>query len=173
MLMAGNLGFRIGENKTAPWNFCPVFMNIGSALLVISAVMGIPSAMGPKQFHELVMGLPETEYATSYGQPAYKSFGKFLTRLRAEDDSVVLGQVLFDEREMLCEADPETFHVTDHYRNYPYVLARLKRLDAKTLRGYLMRQWRHNAPKKWLKAWEEGTALPPVPKKTAKLRAKK
>ena len=61
---------------------------------------------------------------------------------------------------MLCEADPETFHFTDHYRNYPYVLARLKRLDAKTLRSYLERQWRHNAPKKWLKAWDEGLPLP-------------
>lgn len=129
--------------------------------------------MGPKQFHELVLGFPETEYATSYGQPAYKAFGKFLTRLRAEDDSVVLGQVSLDERDIICEADPETFHVTDHYRNYPYVLARLKRLDAKTLRGYLTRQWRHNAPKKWLKAWDEGTALPPVPKTTAKPRTRK
>lgn len=116
--------------------------------------------MGPKQFHDLVMGFPETEYGTSYGQPAYKAFGKFLTRLRAEDDSVVLGQVSLDERELLCEADPETFHVTDHYRNYPYVLARLKRLDAKTLRGYLTRQWRHNAPAKWLKAFDAGTELP-------------
>jgi hypothetical protein len=148
-------------------------MNIGSALLVICAVMGIANAMGPKQFHDLVMGFPETECATSYGQPAYKSFGKFLTRLRSEDDSVVLGQVSLDEREILCQADPETFHVTDHFRNYPYVLARLKQLDAKTLRGYLTRQWRHNAPKKWLKAWEEGTALPPIPKKAAKSRAKK
>ena len=135
--------------------------------------MGIANAMGPKQFHDVVMGFPETEYATSYGQPAYKAFGKFLTRLRAEDDSVVLGQVPLDEREMLCEADPETFHFTDHYKSYPYVLARLKRLDVKTLRGYLTRQWRHNAPKKWLKAWEAGEPLPAVTSKPAKPRARK
>jgi len=129
--------------------------------------------MGPKQFHDLVMSFPETEYGTSYGHPAYKAFGKFLTRLRAEDDSVVLGQVALDEREMLCEADPETFHITDHYRNYPYVLARLKRLDAKTLRGYLTRQWRHNAPRKWLKAWEEGTAQPAPPAMAPRARSRK
>lgn len=116
--------------------------------------------MGPKQFHELVLGFPHTELGTAYGQPAYKAFGKFLTRLRAEDDSVVLGQVSLDEREIICEADPETFHFTDHYRSYPYVLARLKRLDVKTLRGYLTRQWRHNAPAKWLTAFDAGTELP-------------
>jgi hypothetical protein len=128
--------------------------------------------MSPKQFHDLVMSFPETEAGTSYGYPSYKSFGKFLTRLRTEDDSVVLGCVPLDEREMLCEADPETFHVTDHYRSYPYVLARLKRLDAKTLRGYLTRQWRHNAPKKWLKAWDEGQAPASAESKPAKAKPK-
>lgn len=163
-----NLVFGLGENKSGPRFFCPVFMNIGSVLLVFGAVTGVANAMGPKQFHELVMSFPETEAGTSYGYPSYKSFGKFLTRLRKEDDSVVLGRVPLDEREMLCEADPETFHFTDHYKNYPYVLARLKRLDAKTLRGYLTRQWRHNAPKKWLKAWEEGQTLPPAAKAATK-----
>ena len=123
--------------------------------------------MTPKQFHDTVMSFPETELSTSYGEPAYKAFGKFFTRLRKEDDSVVLGQVQLDEREVICEADPQTFHFTDHYRNYPYVLARLKRLDAKTLKGYLTRQWRHNAPAKWLKAWEAGETPPPVAKKPA------
>ncbi len=103
------------------------------------------------------MSFPKTDAAVTYGQPAYKAFGKFFTRLRKEDDSVVLGMVPFDEREMLCEADPETFHFTDHYRNYPIVLARLHRLDAETLRGYLIRQWRHNAPKAWLKTFEAGS----------------
>lgn len=129
--------------------------------------------MGPKQFHDVAMGFPHTELSTSYGQPAYKAFGKFLTRLRSEDDSVVLGQVGLDEREMLCAADPETFHFTDHYRSYPYVLARLKRLDARTLRAYLERQWRHNAPKKWLKAWEEGLPLPAIETKPARSRTGK
>lgn len=124
--------------------------------------------MGPKQFHNVVMAFPETEFTTSYGLPSYKAFGKFLTRLRKEDDSVVLGQVPFDERDMLCEADPETFHFTDHYRNYPYVLGRLKRLDVKMLRGYLTRQWRHNAPKTWLKAYDAGETPPPFVRKTVK-----
>ena len=134
--------------------------------------------MTPAQFQKLILSFPHTELGVSYGHPAYKAFGKFLTRLRSEDNSVVLGQVPFDEREMLCEADPETFHFTDHYRNYPMVLARLKRLDAKTLRGYLTKQWRHNAPKKWLKAWDlrngdEGTGPPALSAKTPGPRPRK
>jgi len=127
--------------------------------------------MTPKQFHAIAGAFPHTEYSTSYGHPAWKAFGKFFTRLRSEDDSVVLGQVPFDEREMLCAADPETFHITDHYRNYPMVLARLNRLKAAELRAYLERQWRHNAPKKWLKDWDSksgaGTQACTAPEKTA------
>lgn len=129
--------------------------------------------MTPAKFHELVMSFPHTELGASHGFPAYKAFGKFFTRLRPEDDSVVLGQVTVDEREILCEADPQTFHFTDHYRNYSFVLARLKRIDARRLRGYLERQWRHNAPKKWLKAWDAGTELPPVTGTAPRKRSRK
>jgi hypothetical protein len=116
--------------------------------------------MTPKQFHDVVMGFPETVAATSYGMPSYKCFGKFFTRLRSEDDSIVLGPVDFDERDMLMAAEPQTFHLTDHYRGYPWVLARLNRVDAKTLRVYLTRQWRKCAPKKWLKAWDAEHGAP-------------
>ncbi len=46
------------------------------------------------------MGFPEAIRILGHGQPSYKSFGKFLTRLRSEDDSVV-SAVSLDEREVL------------------------------------------------------------------------
>lgn len=107
------------------------------------------------EVHALVMSFPEVEEGTSYGKPAYKAFGKFFTRVRAADDSLVIGQVEFDERDFLIEVDPETFHYTDHYKSYPYVLARIAGLDAEQARGLLMRQWRKNAPKRWLTAYDK------------------
>ena len=44
-----------------------------------------------------------------------------------------------EARELLVRADPETFFVTEHYRNYPSVLARLDRLSAADLRKLLAR----------------------------------
>ncbi|MDZ4762656.1 MAG: MmcQ/YjbR family DNA-binding protein [Alphaproteobacteria bacterium] len=106
------------------------------------------------EFRALALSFPETVAATSHGQSSYKSFGKFLTRLRSEDDSIVLGEVDFDERELLCKEEPATFHFTDHYRGYRYVLARLGPMDEARARAYLTRQWRKSAPKRWLKAWD-------------------
>ncbi|MBV8682627.1 MAG: MmcQ/YjbR family DNA-binding protein [Caulobacteraceae bacterium] len=103
----------------------------------------------------IALAYPGVEEGTSYGTPALKANGKFLTRFRAEDESVVLVDVSFDEREMLMEAEPQTFHLTPHYRNYPSVLARLKTLDAATLRNFLERRWRNVSAKKVVRAWEE------------------
>lgn len=114
--------------------------------------------MTPEAFHALVMALPGVEEGTSYGRPAYKVAGKFLTRLRDEDASAVLQEVGFDEREMLIEAAPQTFHFTEHYRNYPIVLARIAHLGPEELRGFLERRWRKIAPRAAVKAWEAARA---------------
>ena len=111
-------------------------------------------AMTPDEVRALVLSFPETEEGTAYGHPAFKAFGKFLTRIRGEDDSLVIVGVGFDEREMLMEAEPEIFHLTPHYQNYPSVLARLSRVDPGTVRGLLERRWRALAPKKFLKAFD-------------------
>jgi hypothetical protein len=108
----------------------------------------------PEEFHALVTAYPGVEEGRSYGRPAYKVAGKLLTRLRDEDASAVLQEVGFDEREMLIAAAPETFHVTEHYRNYPMVLARIEAIGRDELRGLLERRWRKIAPKAAVKAWD-------------------
>lgn len=107
--------------------------------------------------------LPGVEDGTAYGRPCLKAHGKFLTRLFEDGESLVCPAVPFDEREMLIEAEPDVFHVTDHFRNYPYVLVRLPHAHPGTVERLIARQWRATAPKKVLKAWDEAhpTATPP------------
>lgn len=78
-----------------------------------------------------------------------------MTRLFEDGESLVCPGVPFDERDMLVEAEPETFHFTDHFRNYPYVLVRLANAHPGTVERLLARHWRATAPKKVLKAWDE------------------
>ncbi len=103
----------------------------------------------------IILSFPEIEEGSSYGQPSYKVAGKFFTRLRREDQSLVLTDVGFDEREMLMEAEPDTFHLTPHYKDYPCVLARIETLDPGTLKAMLTRIWKRKAPKKLLKLLDE------------------
>jgi len=103
------------------------------------------------QFKKIALSFPGTSEGTSYGHPSILLLGKFFTRLRKEDNSAALSVGSIDERDMLLEADPKTFHITEHYRNYPAVLARLEKLDAATLKTMLERRWRAAVPKKMLK----------------------
>jgi hypothetical protein len=107
--------------------------------------------MTVEEMEAIVMAFPGAEKGMSYGQPSYKVNGKFFTRLRREDASLVLLEVSFDEREMLIEADPETFHFTPHYKDYPSVLARIATLHPGSLKNFLERRWRRIAPKKLVK----------------------
>jgi hypothetical protein len=101
----------------------------------------------------LILSFPEVERSTSYGEPSFKVQGKFFTWLRPQlDDSVVVHLASFDERELLIEMDPGTFHFTDHYRDYPIVLARLASVDPTWLKTMLGRRWRHAAPKRLSRA---------------------
>lgn len=100
------------------------------------------------QIQKIVLSFPGAVEKPSYGKPAFLIEKKFFTRLRADDASLVLFVGSIDERDMLIEADPALFHITDHYKNYPTILARIAKLDAKTLRGMLERRWREIAPKK-------------------------
>ena len=110
--------------------------------------------MTPDEMREIVMSFPGAEEGMSYGSPAFKVNGKFFTRLRREDQSVVLVGIGPDEREMLMEAEPATFHITAHYKDYPAVLARIETLHPGSFRNFLERKWRTIAPKKAVKDWD-------------------
>ena len=114
--------------------------------------------MTPDEMREIIMSFPGAEESMSYGQPAYKVNGKFFTRLRREDQSVVLTGISMDEREMLMEAEPATFHITAHYKDYPSVLARIETLHPGSFRNFLERKWREIAPKKWVKDYDAAKA---------------
>jgi hypothetical protein len=105
-------------------------------------------ALTKAQVKKIVMSFPGANESAHYGYPSYKIEKKFFTRLRNEDNSLVLVVSSMDERDMLLESDPALFHITPHYQNHPSVLARLAKLDAKSLRGALERRWRQIASKK-------------------------
>jgi hypothetical protein len=110
--------------------------------------------MTEDEMRAIVLSFPGVEEGSSYGRPSFKVKGKFLTRLRKEDASLVIVGVSFDEREMLMEAEPATFHITAHYKDYPSVLARMKSLHPGSFRNFIERRWRDLAPKAAVKAWD-------------------
>lgn len=94
---------------------------------------------------EIAQALPEAVEGTSYGMPAFYVRKKLFARFHQSGESVVI-KVDLDEREALMKIDPETFFITDHYLNYPYMLVRLSTVRRDDLRKLVEASWRRNAP---------------------------
>jgi hypothetical protein len=108
----------------------------------------------------LGLGLPGVEETTSWGQPTLKAHGKLWVWWSPHEDAPVF-KVPIEEREILIEAEPDTFFVTPHYRGYPLVLVRPEKLDLAWARNNLIRVWRAQAPKRVLEAFDEAQPAPP------------
>jgi hypothetical protein len=85
---------------------------------------------------------------------------KFFTWIREEENSLVVGLDSIDERDSLMESDPGLFHITAHYRNWPFVLVRLDRATPSLVRGLLERRFRKVATRKLVAAWDADRDAP-------------
>lgn len=124
----------------------------------------------------MLLGWPGVERSTSYGRPSLKIKGKFFTWVKEDGDSLVIGGIDFDERDMLMETQGDVFYITDHYRNSRYVLMRLSMAEPAMVAAYLRRRWFEVAPKKLHAAFDQISAAAqtgvtkPARKRSAKPR---
>lgn len=94
---------------------------------------------------EMALALPHVEEGTSYGTPALKVKGKLFVRLKEDGETIVL-KTTYEEREELMAHDLETYFITDHYLNYPYILVSLKRVHPDGLRELILTSYRLAKP---------------------------
>jgi hypothetical protein len=94
---------------------------------------------------EIGLALPESEEGSLHGAPTVKVSGRLLAcpalHKSAEANSIVV-RIGFEQRAALLAREQNVYYVTDHYRNYPSVLARLDRVDRRALRELLDIGWR-------------------------------
>jgi len=100
-----------------------------------------------EQLCKLSRELPEVVEDRWYGTPALKVRGKGFARLKEDGKTVMFLLEDVDEQEWLISAQPEIYFITDHYRGWPSVLARLPRLPVAECRLRLERAWRLKAPR--------------------------
>lgn len=112
----------------------------------------------PAQFKKIALSFAEAHEKQSYGSPAVFVAKKFFTRLRKEDNSAVLIVHDMEHRNMMLELDPQTYHITAHYKDYPAVLVRMERISSDELKIMLQRRWRQIAPKRVLREFDEKAA---------------
>ncbi|RYY35528.1 MAG: hypothetical protein EOP46_09690 [Sphingobacteriaceae bacterium] len=101
----------------------------------------------------VVSALPGTSEKICFDTPAFYVNNKIIARLKEDDENFVL---YTEERDKWMQADPVTFHITDHYVNYKFMLVRLDTVNPDDMKQLLITAWKNRAPKRLLKDWEEG-----------------
>ena len=121
-----------GSREPAPLKFPPQ----GKLARAWARVLGI------------ALALPLMEESRSYGTPALKVRKKLVGRLRSEAEGGLALRCEIADREVLIQADPDAFYVTDHYRSHPMVLIDLHAVSPDVLEELIEQAWRALAPKK-------------------------
>ena len=95
--------------------------------------------------------LPGSTEALCFGTPAFYVNKKLLARMW-EDGEVLVVRSL--EREKWMQTNPETYFITEHYRNYPSMLIRLAKAEPDELEQLLITAWLSRATKTLIKEYE-------------------
>jgi hypothetical protein len=107
-----------------------------------------------EDIREIALGLPGVVDSTSYGTAALKVGGKLFARLHQSLECVVLRTEPLD-REILMQSSPDAFFITDHYRDYPWILLRFGVVEKSALPDLIERAWRLVASKTLIKKQDE------------------
>lgn len=95
----------------------------------------------------LGLTLPNVQESTSYGTPALKVNGKLFVRLHQDLDKIVV-RMPFDRREEMMAAAPDIYFITDHYRDYPWILVSLAKVHSDAIFDLLRIAHRTASPAK-------------------------
>src|SRR2546423_11599177 len=87
---------------------------------------------------KLMLAIPGTDERLWFNQPPVFIHDRFLAKTHHKEEAVTLQVGSMEMRDMMLEAEPELFYITDHYRKFPFVLVRLSALTKKILKDMLV-----------------------------------
>src|ERR1700744_1602936 len=90
------------------------------------------------QARKTMLAIKDTSEQPYFGKPAVFHGDSFVGRVHDKEEAVALRVGSIEMRDVMLEAEPKLFYITEHYRPWPMLLARLVALDAKTLKSLVM-----------------------------------
>jgi hypothetical protein len=87
---------------------------------------------------KVMLAIPGTDERPWFHQPSVFIHDRFLAKTHHKEDAVTLQVGSMEMRDMMLEAEPKLFYITDHYRKFPFVLVRLSALTRTVLKDMLV-----------------------------------
>ena len=118
---------------------------------------------------KIMLAMKGASEAPYFGKPAIFYAENFVGRVHDKEEAVALRVGTIEMRDVMLEAEPRLFYITDHYKPWPMLLARLKELDRTTLKELVIARMREIDAK----AKKKKKAAPPAEKAVKKKAVKK
>ena len=83
---------------------------------------------------KIMLAMKGASEAPYFGKPAVFYAESFVGRVHDKEEAVALRVGTIEMRDVMLEAEPKLFYITEHYKPWPMLLARLEVLDRKTLK---------------------------------------
>jgi hypothetical protein len=119
--------------------------------------MNIDSFHHLEKIRKYLLALPGVEEYSCYGTPAFRVNKKILARLKEDGETLAVHN---EERDLWMKKNPSVYFITEHYRNYPFLLVNLARVKDKELQVLLLNAWKCRSTKKQWTALEEKNKAP-------------
>src|SRR3954468_24110920 len=110
---------------------------------------------------KIILAVPGAEERLWFHQPSGFVHDRFLAKVHHKEEAVTLQVGSMEMRDMMLEAEPKLFYITEHYRSFPFVLVRLKALNKTILKEMLTGRAKQLAE------------MPPPKRRPAKTKIKK
>src|SRR5471030_2436374 len=110
---------------------------------------------------KIMLAIPGTYERLWFNQPSIFIHDRFLAKTHHKEDAVTLQVGSMEMRDIMLEAEPKLFYITDHYRKFPFVLVRLSALTKTVLKEMLVGRAAQLA------------AMPPIKRRPKKPRLKR
>ena len=92
-------------------------------------------ALTKNDARKIMLGVPGMSEGKYFNKPSVFYGEDFVARVHDKEDAVALRIGTIEMRDVMLEAEPKLFYITEHYRAWPMLLARLSMLDRKTLKA--------------------------------------
>ncbi len=91
-------------------------------------------ALTKAEARKIMLGVNGMSEAPYFGKPSVFYGEDFVGRVHNKEEAVALRVGTIEMRDVMLEAEPKLFYITEHYRAWPMLLARISALTAKSLK---------------------------------------
>jgi hypothetical protein len=102
----------------------------------------------------LILSFPEAHQEDRPDGVIFRVRRAFFTRPVQNDESLLVTHVPYDERDLLVELDPDTYHFDPRFKDHMVIYVRIASVLPGSLKRLLEHRWRVAASKRAQKAYD-------------------